>query len=100
MLRRLVVEMKSFARMPDQMNAGRNIGIAFAAARYGRFPGGVIGRMGRVLREGMQDVGQQQFLMLLLVMQTDFENRENFARPSASSALSISRATASSTCAR
>ena len=100
MLRRLVVEMKAVALVPDQMNAGRNIGIAALAGRRRHLPAVVINRIGRVLREGMQDVGQQQFLMLLLVMQADLEDREKSQRAVVSSALSISRATAASTCAR
>jgi hypothetical protein len=35
--------------------------------------------MGRVLREGVQDVGEHQLLMLLLVMQADLDNRHDFS---------------------
>ena len=38
-------------------------------------PRRVIGRRDRVLRERMQDVGQHQFLMLLLVVEADFDQR-------------------------
>ena len=100
MLRRLVVEMKAVALVPDQMDAGRDIGIATLAGRRRHRPAIVINRMGRVLRKGMQDVGQQQFLMLLLVMQPDLEDREKSQRAVVSSAISISRSTAASTCAR
>ena len=34
--------------------------------------------MGRVLRKGVQDVGEHQLLMLLLVMQPDLDNRNDF----------------------
>ena len=37
----------------------------------------IVGRMGRVLREGVQDVGEHQFLMLLLVMQADLDDRHD-----------------------
>ena len=77
MLRRLVVEMKAVALVPDQMNAGRNIGIASLAGRRRKLPAIVINGIGRVLRKGMQNVGQQQFLMLLFVMQPDLEDRKN-----------------------
>ena len=33
--------------------------------------------MRRILRECVEDVGQQQFLVLLFMMQADFDNREN-----------------------
>ena len=42
-----------------------------------RLPSGVVDRIGRVLREGVQDVGEQQFLVLLLVMQADLQNFEH-----------------------
>ena len=47
-------------------------------ARLGRRPVRVIGRRGRVLREGMQDVGEEQLLMLLLVIEPDFEDAQDF----------------------
>ena len=43
----------------------------------GGLPVRVIDRIGRVLREGVQDVGEQQFLVLLLVMQADLQDREH-----------------------
>ena len=43
--------------------------------RHCRSPGRKPG--GRIMRERMQYVGDQQFLMLLLVMQPDLEDRKN-----------------------
>ena len=43
----------------------------------GGVPAGVIGRRDRVLREGVQDVGEQQFLMLLLVIEPDLEDAQH-----------------------
>ena len=80
--RRLVVEAEAVALVADRMDAGRHIDIAAArpGCRARRLPVGVIGRIGRVLREGVQNVGDQQFLVLLLVMQADFENLEHARR--------------------
>ena len=47
----------------------------------GKRPRRIVGRRDRVLREGVQDVGQHQFLMLLLVIEADFDQRGD--RPSA-----------------
>ena len=67
--RRLIVETKAFTVMPDRVNACRHFDIAARTLRCARrLPIRIIGRVGRVLREGMQNVGDQQFLMLLLVM--------------------------------
>ena len=75
--RGFVVEAEALAFMTDRMNARGNINeTARALRRARRLPFGVIDRVGRVLREGMQDVGEQQFLVLLLVMQADLQNRE------------------------
>ena len=38
-------------------------------------PGRIIGRRDRVLGKGVQDVGQHQFLMLLLVVEADLDQR-------------------------
>ncbi len=81
MPRRLVVEAEALALMADRMNAGRHIDkTARALRRARRLPVGVVDRIGRVLRKGVQDVGEQQFLVLLLVMQADFEDREHALR--------------------
>ena len=37
-----------------------------------------IGGLQRVLRERVQDVGEQQFLMLLFVMEAEFDQRRDF----------------------
>jgi hypothetical protein len=79
--RQFVVETKAIAVMADLVDAGRQIGISTlrrSAAR--QLPVGVVNRIRRILRECVQDVGDQQFLMLLLMMQTDFEQRKKFRR--------------------
>ncbi len=78
MPRRLVVEAEARALVTDGMNAGGHIDEAarsLAGAR--RLPFRVVNRIGRILREGVQDIGDQQFLVLLLVMQADFDNAEH-----------------------
>ncbi len=87
--------------MADRMNAGGHIDKAARACGCARrLPVGVVDRIGRVLREGMQDVGDQQFLMLLFVIEADLENREHCSAASAFGTLAISRSTAASTWAR
>ncbi len=78
MPRRLVVEAEPRPLVTDGVNAGRHIDkTARTVRRARRLPSGIVDRIGRVLREGVQDVGDQQFLVLLLVMQADFENRKH-----------------------
>ena len=45
------------------------------AGRGGEAPRRIVGRRDRVLRKGVQDVGQHQFLMLLLVIEADLDQR-------------------------
>ena len=54
-------------------------------------------RVRRILRKGVQNVGQHQFLMLLLVVQADLQDREN---PFGLLRGFDQRWTAASTCAR
>ena len=63
-------------------------------------PAGVIGRRDRIQRKRMQDVGEQQLLMLLLVIETDLEDAQHLGELRIASASSMSRTTASSTWAR
>ena len=78
---RLVVETEPLPFMTDRMNARGNVNEpARTLCRARRLPGGVVDRIGRVLREGVQDIGEQQFLVLLLVMQADLQNREDARR--------------------
>ena len=74
--RLLVVEMKAVVGMADGVDAlvERDPVIA-AARRGGKLPGRIVGRRNRILREGVQDVGQHQFLMLLLVIEADLDQR-------------------------
>ena len=77
MLRAFIVEGESFVIMADGVDAACHVSEACGvglAARHLPFP--VIDRMRRILREGMQDVGEDQLLMLLLVVQAHFHNRE------------------------
>ena len=75
--RLLIVETKAVAIEPDRTNAGRDPRIIIATCGGWRFPGRVIGGMRRVLREGVQDVGPKQFLVLLLVVQAEFDQRHD-----------------------
>ena len=82
------------------MHAGRHIDVtARAQRRARRLPFGVVNRIGWILRKGMQDVGDQQFLVLLLVMQADLDDCEDVLGLRGRTC-SISRSTAASTCAR
>ena len=76
--RSFVIETEAIAVMADCVSAGRYFNIAawsLCCARH--LPFRIISRICRILREGVQNVGNQQFLMLLLVMQPDFDNREH-----------------------
>jgi hypothetical protein len=76
--RAFVVEGEALARKADAVNAGRQIDeFARCGSRMRRLPVGIIGRRRRVLREGMQNVGEDQLLMLLLVMEADLENAQH-----------------------
>ena len=68
--------------MPDgnSANSRRTHAARAAAANPDRKPGAI-----GILREGVQDVGEEQLLVLLLVMQADLEDA---AAPPASSASS------------
>jgi hypothetical protein len=75
----LFVEREPRAIVTDQMNTGnervdrrRRRRRALASRPL---PIGVVGRMRLVLREGVEDIGEHQFLMLLLVMQSDLDDR-------------------------
>jgi hypothetical protein len=39
-------------------------------------PRRIVGRRDRILRKGVQDVGEHQFLMLLLMVQPDLDQRQ------------------------
>ena len=73
-----IVEMKAVVGMPDGVDAlveGDPFVAGAGCSREG--PGRIVGRRNRVLREGVQDVGQHQFLMLLLVVEADFDQRRD-----------------------
>ncbi len=42
-----------------------------------RAPSRVVDRISWILRKGVQDVGEDQFLVLLLVMQPDLQDRQH-----------------------
>src|SRR6478672_125285 len=63
--------------MANRMNACRYFDIAARALHCARrLPVRVIDRIRGVLREGMENIGDQQFLVLLFVMQSDFKDVE------------------------
>src|SRR5258708_626009 len=78
MRRLFVVEMEAVVGVPDRVDAlvERDPFLA-AAGRSREFPLRIIGRRDRGLRKRMQDVGQHQFLMLLLVVETDLYQRRD-----------------------
>src|SRR5262249_17167641 len=72
-----VIETEAMTIMANCVNAGRYFNVAaWSLCCPRRLPFWIIGRVRRILREGVQNVGDQQFLVLLLVMQPDFDNRE------------------------
>ena len=78
MRRPFVVEREACAVVADGVNAGDQTVFAGVGARAVRpLPVPIVGRMRRVLRKGVQDIGQHQLLMLLLVMQPDLDDRED-----------------------
>ncbi len=70
--RLLVVEMEGIGLVSDAVDAlgQRDLGLA-VTLRCGKRPVGVIGRGDRIAGEGVQDVGQHQFLVLLLMIEAD-----------------------------
>ena len=72
--RGLVVEAEIAALMADGVDALGQFAIAARAGGARRPPERrVVGRRGRIFRERVKDVGQHQFLVLLLVIEPDFE---------------------------
>ena len=81
MRRLLIVEMKTVVGMTDGVDALVERQPILAGRRRGReAPVRIIGRRDRVLREGVQDVGEHQFLMLLLVIEADLDQRRELAQ--------------------
>ncbi len=79
MRRPFVVEREARALVTDGVNAGDELPSSVAAALLpcGQLPMRIVGRIGRILRERVQEVGQHQFLMLLFMMQPDFHDRKD-----------------------
>ncbi len=76
MRRRLVVEAEAVPAVADLVHRGRHVEPAERRDRLGAAqPGLAIDRADRVAREGMLDVGQQQLLVLLLVVQAERDQR-------------------------
>ena len=74
MRRALVVEAVAVALMADGVDAFGKLGVTLLRVGFRRLPVRVVGGIGRVLRKGVQDVGEHQLLMLLLVVQADLQN--------------------------
>ena len=80
MTRAFVIVAEAVASVTDLANRLREIdelerrdcGVAIASGSFAK------NRMKGILREDMFDVGDEQLLMLLFVMQSDDENRFNF----------------------
>lgn len=79
--RLLVVEMETVVDMADGVDAlVQRQPILAAAGGSRKVPVRIVGRRDRILREGMQDVGEHQFLMLLLVVEPDLDQRRDLAK--------------------
>src|SRR5215470_939873 len=75
MRRSFVVEAKSIGVVADCMNAMRHFDVTTRTLCCTRtLPLRIVDRIGGVLCKRVQDVGNQQFLMLLLVVQPDFND--------------------------
>ena len=80
MRRLFVVEMKAVVGVANAMNAFLQFEPFLAiTVRSRKRPRRIIGRRNRVLRKGMQDVGEHQFLVLLLVIEPDLHQRRQLA---------------------
>ena len=67
--------------MTDRMHAGWHVDVtARALRRARRLPFGVVDRIGGILRKCVENVREQQLLMLLLVVQSDLDDREDAFR--------------------
>ena len=77
---RLVVEAIAGAFMADLVDAGGEFDEPFAAFGARRLPVRIVRGIGRVQREGVENVGEHQLLMLLLVVQPDLEHAEDFRK--------------------
>ena len=75
MYRTLIVEMKTLFDMSDRVDAFGDFGITFRHVGTWRTPVGIVCGRNRVLREGMQNIGEQKFLVLLFVIETEFDQR-------------------------
>ena len=81
MPRGFIVETKPDRLEPDGLQAGRALDEGRLAWVAGRFPPiRGHGRTQRVGGEGMQYVGYQQLLVLLFVMQAEFDDRAYLRR--------------------
>jgi hypothetical protein len=81
MRRLFVIEAKSVAVVSNHVDAGERGARSGALGRRLRpLPIRIVGRIGLVEREGMQNIGEQQFLVLLLVIESDFDNRNELPK--------------------
>jgi hypothetical protein len=74
---RFVVERETLALMPDPGDTPGEVRVSRRPRGCGKAPGRIVGWAERVLREGVQDVGDQQFLVLLLVIEPDLEHGQD-----------------------
>ena len=75
MRRPFVVEAIAVVVMADGVDAFGKPDRAAAARRRRPLPSDVIGGRHRIEREGVQDIGEHQLLMLLLVIDADLDQR-------------------------
>ncbi len=74
-----IIEMETVVGVPDGVDAlvERNPFLCRTVRRR-EAPRRIVGRRDRVLRKGVQDVGEHQLLMLLLVVEADLHQRDQF----------------------
>ena len=78
MIRPLVVEGRTLSVVTDGVNAlGEIKKTAAVPGCRRRLPSRVVGRCRRVLRKGVKQIRQHQFLMLLLVIETDLDDLQH-----------------------
>src|SRR4029453_9189946 len=79
--RPLVVEAIAFALKADAVDAGgQRDKSTWRGRRRRRTPIGLVAGRHRILREGVQDVGENELLMLLLVMEADLEDAQDLGQ--------------------
>ncbi len=80
MRRAFIVEAIALPGKTYLVDTGRQLRESSRGGSRRRAPGGVVAGSRRILRERVQDVGEQKLLMLLLVMQADLEDADHLRK--------------------